>query len=64
MSIFKKDYFPDSIEDIETEVGNELIEKLKKDGWKQKSQYPFVFDKGIDYDFYIFQKGKCFDNLL
>lgn len=53
-----KNRFPDSIEDIETELGNEFIENLKKDGWKLKSEYPMMFDKGIDFDFYIFQKGK------
>ena len=55
---FKKDTFQNSIEDIETETGNELIESLKKDGWILKSEYPLVFDKGIDYDYYIFKKGK------
>ncbi|WP_421850053.1 hypothetical protein [Marinomonas sp.] len=41
------------IENIETEKGNILIDKLKREGWKLKSQYsPFAFDKGIDYDCY------------
>ena len=56
---FKEKKFPDSLENIKTEIGNELIENLQKDGWKLGSQYnQFMFDKGIDYDFYVLKKDK------
>ncbi|MCP1339576.1 hypothetical protein NJR55_08195 [Idiomarina sp. M1R2S28] len=36
-----------------TSKGNELLETLRSEGWKIKSQYsPLAFDKGIDYDRY------------
>lgn len=41
------------LEFIETLKGNEILDKMKSEGWKIKSQYnPFAFDKGIDYDCY------------
>jgi len=41
------------LEFIETSKGNEILDQLKAEGWKVKSQYsPLAFDKGIDYDSY------------
>lgn len=41
------------LEFIETAKGNEILDQLKSEGWKTKSQYsPLAFDKGIDYDRY------------
>ena len=41
------------LRNLKTEPGNHLLEHLKSEGWKVKSQYsPFAFDKGIDYDSY------------
>jgi len=42
-----------SIENVETELGNKLIESLLHNGWKLKSEYDAIMiDKGVDYDFY------------
>ena len=41
------------IEFIDTSKGNDILDQLKSEGWKIKSQYnPLAFDKGIDYDCY------------
>jgi len=46
------------IEFIETGKGNELLEYLKKQGWRVTSQYnPLAFDKGIDHDHYELVRG-------
>lgn len=46
------------IKDINTELGNQIIEDLIKDGWKKAKEYSlFAFDKGIDYDSYTLKKG-------
>ena len=46
------------IADIPTELGNDIIETLKKNGWKIRKQYNlFAFDKGIDFDSYTLKKG-------
>lgn len=38
---------------LETAAGNEIIDDLKKKGWRRTAQYsPFAFDKGIDFDSY------------
>lgn len=41
---------------IETELGNKLLKILPKEGWRLVDEYPMVFDKAIDYDFYRFRK--------
>lgn len=47
-----------SVEMIDTEVGNEILDNLKADGWRQVAQYsPVAFDKGIDYDSYRLRRG-------
>lgn len=47
------------IENIETEIGNEILIQLKNDGWKVSDQYNrLAFDKGIDFDSYTLRKGK------
>lgn len=47
------------IENIATEIGNEILVKLKIDGWKISDQYNrLAFDKGIDFDSYTLKKGK------
>lgn len=48
-----------TLENIETEAGNRIIETLRAEGWKQVAQYsPLAFDKGIDYDSYHLRKGE------
>ena len=48
---------PVTIENIETKLGNSIIDRLKSEKWKVVSQYsPFAFDKGIDFDSYTLQK--------
>ncbi|MDC0610217.1 hypothetical protein OAP63_05745 [Vibrio sp.] len=47
------------IEHIETEKGEEIINTLKKAGWKVSDQYNwFAFEKGIDFDSYTLKKGE------
>ena len=47
-----------TLEDIETDVGNRILESLKAEGWRQVAQYsPMAFDKGIDYDSYRLRRG-------
>lgn len=47
-----------TLEDIETDVGNRILESLKAEGWRQVAQYsPMAFDKGIDYDSYTLRRG-------
>jgi len=41
--------------DINTELWYNIIDILKKDGWKVVISY-FNFDKGIDFDFYVLKK--------
>lgn len=49
---------PISLEMIDTEVGNRILDSLKAEGWKQVAQYsPLAFDKGIDYDSYRLRRG-------
>lgn len=49
---------PVSLEMIDTEVGNRILDSLKAEGWKQVAQYsPLAFDKGIDYDSYRLRRG-------
>ena len=50
--------FPKSIKSIKTQAGHNLMKALEENGWMLKSEYKNFVDKGIDYDFYIFQKGK------
>lgn len=48
-----------TIDHIETELGNTILDKLKSERWRVISQYsPLAFDKGIDYDSYTLQKGQ------
>jgi len=45
--------------DIETELGNKILEDLISDGWKKIREYsPVAFDKGIDFDSYVLKKNK------
>ncbi|WP_083640022.1 hypothetical protein [Pseudomonas sp. PA15(2017)] len=47
-----------TLENIDTQVGNRLLETLKAEGWRQVAQYsPLAFDKGIDYDSYRLRRG-------
>ena len=47
-----------TLEAIDTEVGNRILESLKSEGWRQVEQYsPLAFDKGIDYDSYRLRRG-------
>ncbi|GLX12054.1 hypothetical protein Pstr01_02930 [Pseudomonas straminea] len=47
-----------TLENIDTQVGNRLLETLKAEGWRQVEQYsPLAFDKGIDYDSYRLRRG-------
>lgn len=47
-----------TLEDIDTDVGNQIVESLKAEGWRQVAQYsPMAFDKGIDYDSYRLRRG-------
>lgn len=47
-----------SLEMIDTEVGDEILDSLKAEGWRQVAQYsPLAFDKGIDYDSYRLRRG-------
>jgi len=47
-----------TLENIDTEVGNRILDSLKADGWRQVAQYsPMAFDKGIDYDSYTLRRG-------
>ena len=46
------------VEHITTELGNEILDSLKADGWRVASEYsPLAFDKGIDFDRYTLQKN-------
>ena len=43
---------------IETELGDSILESLRKNGWKKHKEYSWLaFDKGIDYDSYSLKKG-------
>lgn len=47
-----------TLEMIDTEVGNRILDCLKAEGWRQVAQYsPLAFDKGIDYDSYRLRRG-------
>jgi len=47
-----------TLELINTEVGNRILDSLKAEGWRQVAQYsPLAFDKGIDYDSYRLRRG-------
>ncbi|TBU74340.1 hypothetical protein DNK06_19435 [Pseudomonas daroniae] len=47
-----------TLEDIDTETGNRLLDSLKAEGWQVVAQYsPLAFDKGIDYDSYRLRRG-------
>nr|WP_288359471.1 hypothetical protein [uncultured Pseudomonas sp.] len=47
-----------TLENIDTQMGNRLLETLKAEGWRQVEQYsPLAFDKGIDYDSYRLRRG-------
>ncbi|MGH1484955.1 MAG: hypothetical protein ACRBCI_01970 [Cellvibrionaceae bacterium] len=44
---------------INTKLGNKILEDLKNDGWKKTKEYSILaFDKGIDYDSYTIKKNK------
>jgi hypothetical protein len=44
------------IEFIDTDIGEKIIKDLKRSGWRLIDEYPMVFDKGIDYDFYTLER--------
>jgi hypothetical protein len=44
------------IEFIDTDIGEKIIKDLKRFGWRLIDEYPMVFDKGIDYDFYTLER--------
>ena len=47
------------LENIETELGNRILEELKNQGWKIVQQYsPMAFDKGVDFDSYKLRKAE------
>lgn len=47
-----------TLKNIETEVGNRILDSLKAEGWRQVAQYsPMAFDKSIDYDSYRLRRG-------
>lgn len=47
-----------TLKNIETEVGNRILDSLKAEGWRQVARYsPMAFDKGIDYDSYRLRRG-------
>lgn len=47
----------EKIIDIETNLGNRILEGCLSDGWKKTSEYShLMFDKGIDYDAYTIEK--------
>lgn len=47
------------VENIKTEIGNEILIQLKKDGWFISDQYDqCAIDKGIDFDSYTLKKGE------
>ena len=44
--------------DIKTDIGNKILEDLIAEGWKKTREYsPVAFDKGIDFDSYVFKRG-------
>jgi len=46
------------IEYIDTDLGNDILSKLKLEKWKVASQYNrLAFDKGIDFDCYTLKKN-------
>ncbi|MFI8745998.1 hypothetical protein ACIGKL_12650 [Pseudomonas sp. NPDC077186] len=48
-----------TLEMIDTEVGNGILDNLKAEGWRQVAQYsPLAFDKGIDHDSYRLRRGR------
>ena len=48
----------ETIENISTDLGNEILDFLKSEKWKVVAQYsPLSFDKGIDYDSYVLSKN-------
>jgi len=45
--------------DVDTYLGNRILENCLSDGWKKKSEYcRLMFDKGIDFDAYTIGKDK------
>ncbi|WP_181389622.1 DUF4166 domain-containing protein [Leucothrix pacifica] len=47
------------VENIDTDLGNKILEDLKQQGWKLGAQYsPLAFDKGIDFDSYTLKKDQ------
>lgn len=47
------------VSNIDSTLGNEIIEALIKEGWVVEKEYSkFAFDKGIDYDQYKLKKGQ------
>ncbi|MBV1909885.1 MAG: hypothetical protein KUG78_11225 [Kangiellaceae bacterium] len=47
------------IENVDTEMGNNIISSHRENSWSLVSQYFWLaFDKGIDYDYYRLRKGE------
>lgn len=42
--------------DIPYEIFYDIKEFLENNGWNLSEQYPDIFDKGIDVDYYTFNK--------
>ena len=47
-----------TLENIDTQVGNRILDTLKAEGWRQVEQFsPLAIQKGIDYDSYRLRRG-------
>ncbi len=47
-----------TLENIDTDVGNRILDTLKAEGWRQVEQFsPLAIQKGIDYDSYRLRRG-------
>lgn len=44
--------------DIDTALFFAIPKFLKEQGWQLTAEYKDLFDKGIDFDFYRFEKGQ------
>lgn len=42
--------------DIDDELFYDIKEFLENDGWHIVNEYPLIFDKGIDVDYYVLTK--------
>lgn len=52
---------PYLLDDIRTEIGNEIITWLQTEKWQVVLQYSVLaFDKGIDFDYFLLKKSDEF----